>query len=244
MTTNAATARHNGSTIADEQAKVFQLKLAGWSHDRIAAELGISHGTVANRLSAAIQERVGPLAEEYVDTREAELTDLYARAYRIAVDPKKPDDARLKAITSCMKINESRRRLRGADAPQAMTIALDQRSDLESAVVAEVLVTVIPAIAGAAGTDDGRRAQLERYGMELAQWVLSGRQGEEPQCAPARLAITAGSPSPERRSDGPSPAGGPPVPWQPAGDGAEAVLSALAGFEAEFGPLTGDDDEA
>ena len=229
--------------VAGQQEQVFQLKLAGWSYQRIADHVGISVGTVSNRLKAAIADHVGPLAEEYVDTREAELSDLYAKAYRLAIDTKRDDDVRLRAINTCAKLNESRRKLRGADAPQALTVSLDRRSDAESAVVAEVLVMVIPAVAEAAGVDQGRRAQLERYGLELAQWALTGRQGDRPECPAQRLAITAGTRGAESRSDGPSPAGGPPVPWTPGGDAAGGVLAALDAFEREFCPLDGDDDD-
>lgn len=232
-------ARPNPTTVAEQKAAVFQLKLAGHSHDWIAAHLGVSHGTVANRLKAAIADHVAPLAQEYADTREAELSDLYARAYAIVADPKKPDDARLKAIGTCLRVNESRRKLRGADAPESLSVTHMANLDLSGDLVGDVLTAVIPAIAAAAGTDHGRRMELEAYGMTLARWVLLGREGPEPACPPARLAITAGTA--ESRSERPPEGDGPPGPWTPGGDGAERVLSELQAFEDEFGPIEGDD---
>lgn len=230
--------RANRAQHAERAAKIWRLKLAGLTERQIAAEVGLSQTRVNEIIAQQMTEMIGPLVGEYADHREAELQDLYTRAYRIAVDRNQADDVRLKAINQCKVLNESRRKLRGADAPESLAVTHTANIDLSADLVGEVLATVIPAIAQAAGTDQGRRAQLERFGLELAQWVLSGRQGEEPQCAPARLAITAGSP--ERPSDGPTE----PVPPRRPHDDADGVMAALAGFEAEFGPLTGDDDEA
>jgi len=166
-------ARSNGATVAEQMTKVFQLKLSGWSHDRIAAELGISHGTVANRLDAAITDLVGPAAHDYVDAREAELVDLFARAYRLAVTATDPD-AKLKAIDRCVKINESRRKLRGADAPEAMEIALDRRNEVESEMVSEAI------IAAMADLSPAERA----YRLELAARRMIELDGGTPEGPP------------------------------------------------------------
>jgi hypothetical protein len=42
---------------------VYELKL-GWSHDKIAAEMEISYGTVQKRIDAHLALRVHPLADE------------------------------------------------------------------------------------------------------------------------------------------------------------------------------------
>jgi hypothetical protein len=230
--------RPNIARHAERNAKIFKLRLAGWTERAIAAEVSLSPARVHEIVTEQVAATVGPPAEEYASHREAELEDLYRRSYALIFAAKDPAD-KLRAVNQCARINESRRKLRGADAPQALTLSLDQRQDLESAVVAEALVEVIPAICAAAGADPFRRTQLERYGIMLAQWVLGGRQGDRPECEPQRLALTAGSS--ERPADGPAADAPPPVPPKVSASPADAVLDALADFEADYGSL-GEDD--
>jgi hypothetical protein len=163
--------RPNAATIAEEQEQVLRLKQAGLSHDRIAAQLDISKGTVANRLKAAIADHVGPVAEEYTALREAELNDLFGRAYRMVAATEDPD-VRLKAIETCRRLNESRRKLRGADAPVRSEVQLTQRLDLESTAVAQAIITVV------------QRLQLpperQQFALEAAMHVLDPENTPDP----------------------------------------------------------------
>ena len=175
-------ARSAKSKIADEQERAFRMKLAGLTHDRIAAELGVSVGTVCNRLAAAIHDHVGPVADDYVAHREAELNDLYARAYRLVADAGKSDDVRLKAIARCQMINESRRKLRGADAPEALEVSMEARADLT--------VTAITAVIERLQLPSEKKA----YALEAAAAALDGGPMPELPVEQAPEQITETSP--------------------------------------------------
>lgn len=224
----------NGSKIADEQERVFRLKLAGLSHDRIAAELGISHGTVANRLKSAIADHVGPVAEEYADAREAELVELFARSYRIVNDPTLKPDVRLRAMARCQALNESRRRLRGADAPQSLEISLDRRADVESELIARAVETVTEGVLTALGeaVDEGFRTRLKIFAYQLAEHEMIRADGEDPGPAPdaptPQLAITAGTPA-DDLGDGEGPQGR----VRKSMDAADVLMRATALLEQE-----------
>jgi hypothetical protein len=233
-------ARQNAAVTVERDAKIFRLKLAGLTERQIAAEVELSQSRVNKIIAEQVADRISPVATEWADHRDAELADLFARSYGIIADPVADTGDRLKAIATCTRVNESRRKLRGVDAPEALSITHMANLDLSGDLVSDVIRTLIPAVAEAAGVDHGRRAELEAFAGELARWVLLGREGEQPVCPPARLAITAGTA--ERPPEGSAAGDGPPVPWTPGGDGAERVLSELAAFEDEFGPL-GDGEE-
>lgn len=177
--------RPNPALISDQQERAFRMKLAGLSHDRIAAELGVSHGTVANRLKAAIADHVAPAAEDYVAFREAELADLYTHAYRAVISPNSDVDERLKAIDTCRRLNESRRKLRGADAPVSMAVTAEARIDASADLIASVLGVVLSGVVDAAGLDGPDRNALYAYGSELAQRELLVSSGDTDTPVPA-----------------------------------------------------------
>jgi len=105
----------NRAEVAEQKAEVYRLTLKGWTRRKIAEELGISLGTVQNRLDEAIKETVLPLAE---DVRKQQLDRL--DTYLVSLDAKieKGDD---KAINTALRIEERRARLLGLDAPQQLS---------------------------------------------------------------------------------------------------------------------------
>lgn len=113
--------RPNGAALAERNAKIFNLKIAGVPEREIGKQVGLAQSRVNKIVADEIARRVGPVTEAYADQREAELTALWRVTYREQVTASSPAD-RLRAIDRLLKINESRRRLRGADAPEAMEI--------------------------------------------------------------------------------------------------------------------------
>lgn len=55
----------NPQQIADETLRCYELKLKGYTDERIAREVGISPATVGRRLKKYVEEHVAPEAEEY-----------------------------------------------------------------------------------------------------------------------------------------------------------------------------------
>ncbi|TGB03194.1 hypothetical protein [Streptomyces sp. MZ04] len=225
-------ARRRRATNAERDEKIFKLKVRGLTERQIAAEVGLSQARVNGIIEQRIAAHLGPVVGDMVALRDAELHDLWLKAqaqYAATDDP----DTRLKAINTLRGLNESRRKLHGADAPEAMTIKLDKRLDDEGADIAEVLLKVIPEVLAAVDLDRPYRDRLTTYALELAGWHLRAVEGDpgvpRPEAPRPQLALPPGA------SAGP-PAPDPP-PHRVEPDGADAVLAQLARFEDEFGGL-------
>lgn len=171
---------------AEQDAEIFRLRCRGHSLRTIAAEVGLSHQTVANRIQDAIRELVNPAAELWRGEETARLNDLARSAYEV-LDNAESGDVALKAIDRVLRISESRRKLWALDAPTPIDIALSRRDDVESELVVDALKAVVESL----GLDEeGRLAALR-----AAQWALGGREGPMPQ-APAAAPVVG-----ERQSD-------------------------------------------
>lgn len=254
-------ARPNTASQADRNGRIFQLKIAGLTERAIAAEVGLSPTRVHEILVEEIGARVGPPAEEYVALREAELADLWSRAYRIAITADDPAD-RIKAIETAKRINESRRKLRGADAPESIAVTHEANLTLTADLTTAVILSVM----------DGLQMTGPRrdYALALAQHVIDhDGDSEAPGAPPVPVdlpaepyrdpkgqyvvvdGVTYYRPRelPTGTSDGPSPARsphawptGPDDPPRHPHDPAEAVLDALRDFEETYGGLDAEDD--
>ncbi|MGI5374922.1 hypothetical protein ACQEV2_11865 [Streptomyces sp. CA-251387] len=231
-------ARPNPAAHADRNAKIFNLKVAGLTERQIAAEVGLSQTRVHEILTEEVAARIGPPAEEYVALREAELSALWKRVFAIMAKAE-DTDAKLKAVDRLIRINESRRKLRGADAPEAMTIALERRleEEVETSVVA--IIAAVDAVTAALPDLDGAyRAKLKSYALEVAGRALKAEDGEAPGPAPEaprpQLALPPGS-SGGRADDAP--------PRYREPDSADAVLAELAKIQDEFGDLLDEEDD-
>jgi hypothetical protein len=238
---------------AERDARIYALALAGRTERQIAAEVRLSLGRVHAIINEEIGRRVGPLAEGYAARREAELSELWSRAFAILTDAGSDADTRLKAVDRLVKINESRRRLRGADAPVAMAVQLEHRVDEETAVVVEALMAGLKAVSL---SPDRQAYALEAAGARLK--ALEG--GDSAYVEPAPMPPAGPSAAPYV-ADGSLYIDGPdglryrvvaevrqPAPtveqddWSPEQpSGADKVADVLAAFEREFGSL--DDDE-
>lgn len=244
--------RLNAAQRAERAEKVFRLKLSGLPERRIAEVIGLSQSQVNKIVAQEAARRVGPVADEFVTMRDAELTELWRHVFT-AMASAEDADGRLRAVDRLVRINESRRRLRGADAGETLTVSLERRADQETDAVVTAVLTALRVL-----RVDGERKQ---YALEAAATVLRG--DPEPEelppapaaCAPyvadgalfidgpggiryrvvaeeripsptvAQLALPPGSPRAQQR------------------DGADAVLDALADFEAEFPDAFEDDDD-
>lgn len=225
-------ARPNTAQHADRNATIFNLRVAGLTVRQIAEQVHLSPTRVQEILTEEIGARVGPAAEEYVTLREAELSALWKRTFAIMAASEDPD-TRLKAVDRLVRINESRRRLRGADAPEALTVAMAKRVDEEAADVVEAVLAAVNAVTAALPDLDGPyRDKLKSYALEVAGRALHGEyaEGSEPEVPVQQLALPPGSaPAPEPRR-------------YRQRDVVDDVLDQLASFEDKFGDLEGDDE--
>ncbi|KUM69258.1 hypothetical protein [Streptomyces griseorubiginosus] len=192
--------RPNRAQNGERDARIYSLRLANLTERQIAAEVGLSPTRVHEILAEQTAEHIAPVAEAYAAEREAELQDLYRKSYRLAVDPSTSDGEKLKALATCVKINESRRTLRGANAPQRTEITLSQQAELDADLVARSLLSVVGPVIDAVrdAVDPGyaerlREFTVERLARELERIDGQEPTGPEPEPPTVRLAITAGT---------------------------------------------------
>lgn len=106
----------NAAQIAEEQAAVYEMTLKGHTYREIGAALTMSQGTVANRLRAAMAERVDPLVEEY---RAVEL-DKIAKVEQKLQEQIENGSSKMLARNAevFIRLSERRAKLVGMDAPE------------------------------------------------------------------------------------------------------------------------------
>jgi hypothetical protein len=113
--------------------RAYELRLAGRTHRQIAADMGISHGTVQNLLREEIANRLDPLKDQYLqyeldrlDHMQQAVLAVLQQPWTAVVAPGPngvqtyviPDDRKiLGAVDRLIRISESRRKLCGLDAP-------------------------------------------------------------------------------------------------------------------------------
>lgn len=239
---------------AQRDAKIYQLAVAGRTEREIAGVVGLSPARVHAIVAEEIGRRVGPPAEEYAQRRDVELAELWRRVFTAMVSTEDAD-GRLKAVDRLVRINESRRKLRGADAGETLTVSLERRLEDETAAVTDAVLAAMRAV----GIDGERR----QHALEAAAAVLRGEAEPEALppapdvCAPYtehgvmfidgpdgiryRVAAVERQPAPVVSQLALPPG---PSATRAQSTGADAVLDALADFEAEFGDLEDDDGEA
>lgn len=245
--------RLNAAQRAQRAEKVFRLKLSGLPERRIAEVIGLSQSQVNKIVAQEAARRVGPVADEFVTMRDAELSELWRQVFTTMATAEDAD-GRLRAVDRLVKINESRRRLRGADAGETLTVQLDRRTDQETDAVVTAVLAALRVL-----RVDGERRQ---YALEAAASMLRG--DPEPEALPPapaactpyvadgvlfidgpggiryRVVAEEHQPSPVVSRLALPP--GPSASDTQQRDGADAVLDALADFEDEFGPLSDDDE--
>ncbi|MEU9913159.1 hypothetical protein [Streptomyces sp. NPDC051001] len=158
-------------TRAEQDAEILRLRCAGLSLRAIGDRVGLSHQGVSDRITAAIQELVAPVAEEWRALETARLNDLTAAAYDV-LDGADGAELKLKAIDRLTRLSESRRKLWGLDAQVPLDVVLSQRLDVEGDVVAAAVSAAVSVL----GLDEERRA----LALQAAVAQLSGDPLPEP----------------------------------------------------------------
>lgn len=170
--------RRRRAATAERDERIFRLKVRGLTERQIAKEVSLSPGRVHAIIEQRIAAHLGPVVGSMVALRDAELDDLWRKAQAQYVATDDPE-VRLKAINVLKGINESKRKLHGADAPEALTIALERRVDEESADVVEA---VMAALAAVSLPPDRQRYALEAAGARLR--AIEGAEFTPPEPLP------------------------------------------------------------
>lgn len=218
--------------------EILALAAAAVPVRKIAQRVGMPKSTVQDRLSILLRTRTQRASDELVAMREVRLEDLFRRAYSVLAQSEKGSDSWGRAWDRCLRAEESLRKLKGADAPEAMTIALERRVDEESADVVEAVMAAVNAVTAALPDLDGAyRARLKQYALEMAGRALRSLDGSEPGPEPdaprPQLALPPGPSAPE-----------PPTPtFRLERDSADDVLAELAKIQDEFGDLLNEEDD-
>jgi AcrR family transcriptional regulator len=131
--------RANRATIAEQQIQCYRLRLTGMTVRDIAAKVGLSVGTVHNRIHSEINDRVTPLADELL---AIELDRLDRWLVRL--------DAQIESgfavarnVEVAIRVSERRSRLLGLDSPvrsRVEVITLDVLDEEIAKLEAELAV--------------------------------------------------------------------------------------------------------
>ncbi len=115
----------NPAQVTEEQEAVYQLVLKGHTYREIGAALQMSQGTVANRLKAAMAERIDPLVDEH---RAIEL-DKIAKAEQKLADQIENGSPKMLArnVEVFIRLSERRAKLLGLDAPERKQVEVTEQ---------------------------------------------------------------------------------------------------------------------
>ncbi len=123
----------NPAKVAEEQARCYELKLAGRTNEQIAQETGLSYGTVHNRIKAHIDAKMQPLADEL---RAVMVDRLDLCIERLHDQIQDPDAAGRLArnVEVLVKVEERRAKLLGVDAPERIEASVVEISQEDGAL--------------------------------------------------------------------------------------------------------------
>lgn len=170
------------TTTAERDAQAASLRNTGLSYKQIAEQLGYADkGNAWRAVQRALTAIVREPAEQLRATEASRLDDLYVEALEILERdhvtvshghiiegpdgrPLLDDGPKLAAIDRARQIRESYRKLVGADAPKQLDVALEQRIDLDSELVADALAAALDAIDA---SEEQRTAALEAAQQKL-----------------------------------------------------------------------------
>ena len=107
----------NKATVAEQEIRCYELRLAGKSLDAIAKEVKLSKGTVHNRIQAHIEQRVQPLADE-LRAIEVDRLDRYLARLDAQIQDDEAAGRAARNIEVAVKVSERRAKLLGIDAPE------------------------------------------------------------------------------------------------------------------------------
>lgn len=152
------------TTTAERDAQAARLRDTGLGYKEIAEQLGFADkGNAWRAVQRALTAIVQEPAEQLRATEAARLDELYVEALEILERdhvtvshgkviegpdgrPLLDDGPKLAAIDRARQIRESYRKLVGADAPKQLDVALEQRIDLDSELVADALAAALNAL--------------------------------------------------------------------------------------------------
>lgn len=121
--------RTSAATIAEQQAECYRLQLEGLSVREIAKRVGLSHGTVQNRISAHASSIVQPLAEQVRERHLEQIREWLAKLN----EQIKRDYAVARNVEVGTRLLEREAKLLGIDAPEKVdaTITTVSPEDIE-----------------------------------------------------------------------------------------------------------------
>jgi transposase len=123
--------------IEARRVEVARLTHMGWSTRRIAAEIGVSHGTVATDVDAILTELAAHQTKdaEKIRARELETLAQAEAAVLKVLDRAEAEDFELvlKASDRIAKLQERRAKLLGLDAPERLDATLTEGPSPEAA---------------------------------------------------------------------------------------------------------------
>jgi|GEM_PF-5750217 len=122
------TRKHSGKSEADriaEENEVLDLKLLGATDRRIAAQLGVTHTTVQNRLKAALERIQAPKVEELRTLMTEQLDTMMVR---LGTGVANGDT---KSIMAALQVLDRKAKLYGLDAPAQHQITIESEADKE-----------------------------------------------------------------------------------------------------------------
>jgi len=227
--------------IAEQQRTAYRLHLRGVTVAEIADHLGISPGTVTNRITAERDSRKPDDIETLRQHQGDQLTEAH-RTVSLVLAGAEDGELKLKAVDRLIKISESYRKLYAVDSPTPLEAALARRSDLESELIADAVLAAVRGVVAAADVDTAFASRLTEYAFELAARQMEIADGQDPGAAPEppkpQLAIMPGAAV--RPSDGLDHDGVTTTPHPRARDATDGVLrdarALLAELEDDDGP--------
>lgn len=108
--------------MGEQQVRCYELKLAGWTLEAIAAEMHLSIGTVHNRIQARLDARVQPLADQ-LRTMEVDRLDRYLAKLDDLIQQGK---AVARNTEVAVKVSERRSKIMGIDAAEKIEAVITE----------------------------------------------------------------------------------------------------------------------
>lgn len=152
------------TTTAERDAQAARLRDTGLGYKEIAEQLGYSNkGNAWRAVQRALTEIVREPAEHLRASEASRLDELYVEALEVLERdhvvvshgkiihgedgrPLLDDGPKLAAIREARQVRESYRKLVGADAAKQLDVAIEQRIDLDSELVADALAAALNAL--------------------------------------------------------------------------------------------------
>jgi predicted DNA-binding protein (UPF0251 family) len=113
-------------TLAEGEAQALELKIKGWSYERIARKQGTSTSTAYRRVQNALADVTIAPATELKELEDRRLEALVEALWPVALEP---GEHQIGAVRELRKLSESRRKLHGLDAPTRRALEVFAHDD-------------------------------------------------------------------------------------------------------------------